>query len=207
MAAFLLILLAAAGTIDYWQAWVVSGTLLAAGFMAAFHFLKADPDFLMHRFKFREKEKVQKKIVGFTSLLFLAGLILPGIDYRFSWSHVPAWLCLFSLSIFLVGYAFIIRVFATNRYASRIIEVQQGQRVISAGPYAIVRHPMYAAQILLFPSFMLSLGTWWGCLFGALIVIPLVLRIRNEEDVLLRDLPGYREYREKTRYRLFPYIW
>lgn len=207
IAAFLSALLAAAGTIDYWQAWAVSGTLLLAGFMVGVHFLKADPDFLIHRFQFREKEKIQRKIVVLTDVFFLAVFMLPGLDHRFGWSHVPAWLSLFSLALFLAGYAFIISVFTINRYASRIIEVQQGQKVITTGPYAIVRHPMYAAQILLFPSFLLSLGSWWACLLSALIVIPLVLRIRNEENVLSKELPGYREYCEKTQYRLLPHIW
>ncbi len=207
MAAFLSALLTAAGTIDYWQAWAVSGALLGAGFIVGIHFLKADPDFLIHRLQFREKEKIQRKIVVLTDVFFLAVFVLPGIDHRFGWSHVPAWLSLFSLALFLTGYAFIILVFKINRYASRIVEVQQGQKVITTGPYAIVRHPMYAAQILLFPSFLLSLGSWWACLLSVSIVIPLVFRIRNEENVLSSELPGYREYCEKTRYRLLPHIW
>jgi protein-S-isoprenylcysteine O-methyltransferase Ste14 len=207
MGALLGVLLAAAGTVGYWQAWAVCGTLLLATLAISLHFLRTDPDFLMRRLQFREKEPVQKRIVGFTGLGFLGAVLIPGLDIRFGWSSVPAWVSLLALVLFLAAYAFVFWVFKTNRYASRIIEVQPGQQVIAFGPYAVIRHPMYASQVIMLPAFTLALGSWWAAVLGAGIVVPLVLRIRNEEAVLRRDLPGYQAYCDKTRYRLIPGLW
>lgn len=201
------VLLLVAGTVGYWQAWMVITALLLSAGTVGIVMLRLDPDFLLHRLQFREREPVQKRIMGVSGVAFAAAMIVPGLDVRLGWSDVPDWVCVAALACFLASYGFTLWVFATNRYASRIIEVQQGQKVIDSGPYAVVRHPMYLGQIVLFPSFLLALGSWWAALLGSLIVVPLVLRIRNEELVLRRDLPGYTAYCQRTRYRLFPGIW
>ena len=207
LAALLALWLAAAGDTGYWQAWTVAATLLAVVLAVGTLFIRTDPDFLLHRLQFREKEAAQKKVVRIFNLLFVVVLVLPGLDIRFGWSRLPAWLSFAGLALMLVAYSFVIWVFRTNRYASRIIEVQAGQAVISSGPYAVVRHPMYAAQLVLFPAWMLALGSWWGAALVAWIVLPLVLRIRNEEEVLRKDLPGYAEYCGRVHYRLVPGVW
>jgi protein-S-isoprenylcysteine O-methyltransferase Ste14 len=141
------------------------------------------------------------------SLLSIGALVLPPLDVRFGWSRLPAPACVAGYAVMLAAYAFVLWVFRTNRYASRIVEVQPGQTVIATGPYAMVRHPMYASQIVMLPAFMIALGSLWTASLVLLIVIPLVLRIRNEEDVLRRELAGYGEYCEKVRYRLIPGVW
>lgn len=205
--ALLGILLAVSGTAGYWQAWMVCGTLLVVMSGVGVYFLRTDPDFLRSRLQFREKEPAQKRVVRSYSLIFIAALLLPALDVRFGWSSVPAWGCIGAYAVFLAAYAFALWVFKTNRYASRIIEVQPGQRVIETGPYAIVRHPLYASQLVLFPALMLALGSWWAALLSAAVVFPLVSRIRNEEAVLRRDLPGYQAYCDTTRWRLVPHVW
>lgn len=207
IAALLAVLLAIAGTVGYWQAWAVCGTMLLMFLVIGTYFLRTDPDFLLHRLQFREREPAQKRVVRSYSLIFIAALLLPAFDARFGWSSVPAWVCVLALAVFLAAYAFVLWVFKINRYASRIVEVQPGQRVVDAGPYAIVRHPMYACQVVMFPAFMLALGSWWAVFLSAGIVFPLISRIRNEEAVLRRDLPGYQAYCDTTRYRLIPYVW
>jgi protein-S-isoprenylcysteine O-methyltransferase Ste14 len=207
IAVLLGILLAASGTVGYWQAWVVCGTCLSLLVTVGGHLLRTDPDFLMHRLQFRERESAQKRITGFTGPAFLGALLVPALDVRLGWSSVPAWVSVLALAFFLASYALVIWVFKTNRYASRIIEVQPGQQVIDTGPYAVVRHPMYAAQVVMYPAFMLALGSWWAALLGVAIAFPLVLRIRNEEAVLSRELPGYEAYCQRTRYRLIPKVW
>jgi protein-S-isoprenylcysteine O-methyltransferase Ste14 len=207
IAALLGILLAVSGRVGYWQAWMVGGTLLVVVSAVGVYFFRTDPDFLARRLQFREKEPAQKRIVRSYSVIFLVALLLPALDVRLGWSSVPAWVCVLALGVFLATYAIVLWVFNTNRYASRIVEVQPGQKVIDSGPYAIVRHPMYASQLVMFPSFMLALGSWWAALLSVGIVFPLVSRIRNEEAVLRRDLPGYQAYCEQTRYRLIPRVW
>jgi protein-S-isoprenylcysteine O-methyltransferase Ste14 len=207
LAALLAAWLLSAGDLRYWQAWMVALTFLGGALAVGSYFIRTDPDFLVHRFKFREKEAAQRKIIGPTNVIFFAFLLVPGLDLRFGWSRIPPGICLAGLAVMAAGYALVLWVFRTNRFASRIVEVQPGQTVISSGPYAVVRHPMYSAQIVMFPGLMIALGSWWGAGLAALIVIPLVLRIRNEEEVLRRDLPGYAEYCERIRYRLVPGIW
>lgn len=207
IAALTAALLAVAGTLRYWQAWTMCATMLVVWSAVGTYFLRTDPDFLLHRLQFREKEPAQKRIVRLFSLLYLGTLFLPALDIRLGWSSVRAEVSLAALAVFLLTYGLVLWVFKTNRYASRIIEVQPNQRVIDTGPYALVRHPMYAAQLVMFLAFMLALGSWWAALVSAGLVLPLVMRIKNEEAVLRRDLPGYQAYCQRTRFRLIPYVW
>jgi protein-S-isoprenylcysteine O-methyltransferase Ste14 len=132
---------------------------------------------------------------------------LLGFDKRFGWSTVPVWLSIAADCIMLVGYALFLLVLKTNSYASRVVEIQQGQQVISTGPYAIVRHPMYLAMLLMMIFTPLALGSYWGMLASIALIFLLAVRAKNEEELLMKELPGYREYTEKVRYRLFPGLW
>jgi len=207
LAVLLALWLVAAGTARYWQAWAITGTFLVLLFLVGTYYLRADPDFLVHRMQVREKEAAQKRVTRIWTPLTILLILLPAFDTRFGWSQVPDRACVAAWLLMLAAYAFVIWVFRTNRFASRTIEVQAGQTVISSGPYAVVRHPMYAAQLVMFPALLVALGSWWAAAGSALIVVPLVLRILNEEDVLRRDLPGYGDYCARVRYRLLPGVW
>lgn len=196
-----------AGTFNYWQAWLyLAVILLPAAFILAY-FAKTDPAFLQRRMQFKEPEVEQKKIVGLSAIPLILQFVLPGLDVRFGWSRLPALVIYISAVVSLIGYLIVILTFMKNRFASRVIVVEEGQKVITTGPYKVVRHPMYLGTILLYLSSPLVLGSYWAVI-PALFMIPvLVYRIINEEEILKRDLPGYVEYTEKTRYRLIPGLW
>jgi len=201
------ILFIPAGTLNYWEAWVYLAVLfLPMGFVLSY-LLKNSPDLLERRMKLREEKGPQKLIVSASAFVIVLAFILPGFDQRYGWSQVPAWLVIAADGCVLLGYALIIWVFRTNRFASRVIEVAENQPVISSGPYALVRHPMYVGTILMYALSPLALGSYWAVLPGLLIIPTLVARILNEEQSLVDDLMGYREYMQRVRYRLFPGIW
>jgi protein-S-isoprenylcysteine O-methyltransferase Ste14 len=196
-----------AGTLGYWQAWVWMAVLFTPMLWVLFWMLKNDPALLERRMRTREKEQEQGTLMRFTWVWFLLTFIVPGLDSRFGWSDVPVWLVILGDVLLFVGYLLFIAVMRANTYASRVVEVEEGQTVISSGPYALVRHPMYLAAVIMFAFTPLALGSYWA-LIPALAIVPvLVLRILNEEKVLRRELPGYGEYVEKTRYRMVPGIW
>ena len=196
-----------AGTLGYWHGWVYMGILLIPMVFVLRYLLRNSPHLLVRRMQMRERELTQKRVVRFSAIYFLAAFALPGFDYRWGWSTMPVWVVLLADLAVLAGYGVIIRVFVENRYASRTVEVATGQQVISTGPYAVVRHPMYVGVLLMYLASPMALGSWWALLPAALIVPILVVRIVNEEQVLERDLEGYREYKHKTKYRLLPGIW
>ena len=172
-----------------------------------FYFLKNDPKFLERRSKAREKEKAQVLISILNSMIFLAGFIIPGLDKRFGWSLVPLPIIIIACGVILLGYLIIFFVFRQNSYASRVIEVDEEQEVITTGLYGIVRHPMYVGAMIMYIPTPVALGSYWGLIPFALLPLSLVLRILNEEKVLKENLKGYKEYCEQTRYSLIPYIW
>lgn len=204
---FCLVFFLPAGTLRYWQAWMYMAILLVPMALVVVLFLKKDPEVLERRMRTGEKEKTQKKIVSFGALPFVIGMLLPGFDRRWGWSSVPAALSVFAAVMVLLGYLVFVRVMMENRYLSRVVEVDRGQRVVTTGPYAVVRHPMYAGTIPLYLFTPLALGSIWAVIPFALTVVIFPIRILNEEKVLLRELPEYREYMEKTRFRLIPGIW
>ena len=155
----------------------------------------------------REWEPAQRRIIGLSLLWFILAFVLPGLDQRWGWSDVPVPVVIAADLLVLLGYGLIILVFRENQYASRTVQVEQGQQVIRSGPYARVRHPMYLGAILMYLASPLALGSYWALLPALLVVPILVARIANEEKVLERDLPGYREYEQDVRYRLLPGIW
>jgi protein-S-isoprenylcysteine O-methyltransferase Ste14 len=155
----------------------------------------------------RERERTQKGVIGLSMIFLLAAFIVPGLDRRWGWSVMPWWVVVAADLLVLLGYAIIFRVFRENQFTSRTIQVEQGQQVISTGPYAAVRHPMYVGVLVFYLASPIALGSWWAFLPTLTFIPILVVRILNEEQVLERDLPGYREYKLKTRYRLLPGIW
>jgi len=196
-----------AGTWNYWQAWMFMGTLLLVATINILYLLKNDPALLERRMRMREREGQQRKIVGVSLIFFLLSYLLPGFDQRYGWSQMPAWVAILGDVIVVAGFLFVLWVFKTNTYTSRIVEVEAGQKVISNGPYVIVRHPMYVGAFLVYAASPLALGSYWAVLPGLMILPVLIFRILDEEKLLLRDLPGYREYTQKVTYRLLPGIW
>jgi len=156
--------------------------------------------------KVKEKEP-QPFIIRILSLLSMLTYLIPGFDYRFHWSAVPVGVVIAANAVVVIGYIFIFYVFKKNSYASTVIQVEEKQPVITTGPYAIVRHPMYTGLLLMFLFTPLALGSYWALIFSFLFIPTIIFRIRKEEEVLRRDLPGYADYCMKTRYRLIPVIW
>jgi len=202
-----LLILLPAGTFNYWQFYVYCGLLMVPMLAVLFYFLKNDPKFLERRSKSREKEKAQVLFSILSTLIFLAGFIIPGLDKRFGWSDVPLHITILACVLILLGYLIIFFVFRQNSYASRVIEVDEEQEVISTGLYGIVRHPMYVGVLIMYIPTPVALGSYWGLIPFALLPLSLALRILNEEKVLGENLKGYTEYCQKTRYRLIPFIW
>ena len=196
-----------AGTLNYWEVYVYSGVLVVPMIFVLIYFMKNDPRFLERRTKGVEKEKEQKIIQMINLPVFIAAFIIPGLDQRFGWSDIPVTVILITDLVILSGYILIFMVFRENSYASRIVEIDQEQKVITTGPYRIVRHPMYFGVLIMYLPTPLALGSYWGLIPMALLPVALVLRILNEEKVLRENLPGYTDYCSKTRYRLIPYIW
>jgi protein-S-isoprenylcysteine O-methyltransferase Ste14 len=145
-------------------------------------------------------------IIGIT-VYFLLSYLLPGFDHRFGWSDVPAWLVLAGDAVVIVGFVFLFQVFKVNSYAARVVVVEEEQEVITTGPYALVRHPMYLSVVLVYVFSPLALGSFWAMIPTAALILLLAVRILNEEKVLLRDLKGYGEYLERVRWRLIPGVW
>jgi len=202
-----LMLFLPAGSLDYWQAWIYFGVLLIPVSFVVFYFLKNDPELLERRMRMKEKEEKQKTIQIFGIIIFLIGFITCGLDYRYHWSNVPVYLVIAANAIVLSGYIFVFLVLRENSYASRIIEVEKGQKVITTGPYAIVRHPMYLGVLVMYLFTPLALGSYRAIVFFLPLIPLLVSRLLNEEEKLLRELPGYKEYCQKTRYHLIPFIY
>ena len=196
-----------AGTWKFWQAWMWLVMMITLMLVTLRYLLKNDPALLERRMRMRERVGAQQKIIGISFIFLLASFIVPGLDQRYGWSQMPAWMAILADTIVAIGYLMVLWVFKTNTYTSRIVEVETGQKVISNGPYAIVRHPMYVGAFLVYAASPLALGSYWAVLPGLMILPVLIFRILDEEKLLLRDLPGYREYTQKVTYRLLPGIW
>ena len=194
-------------TLRYWQGWLYMAILFIPMLLVMQYMLRNAPDLLERRLRMRERETQQKKIIALSYIPFFAAYILPGFDVRLGWSNVPAWVSIAAALVVLAGYAIVFLVFRENQYASRVVEVEKEQSVISSGPYGVVRHPMYVGMILLYVFSPLVLGSYWA-MIPALFILPVIVaRILNEEKVLARDLNGYPEYMQKVRYRLVPGVW
>lgn len=202
-----LMLFAAAGTLRFWQAWAYLALLLALVAGVLRYLMRRDPALLERRMRLREKAPEQRRIVARSVAVLLALFLVPGLDRRFGWSSVPVAAVLAADALVVLGYLLFLRVLRENPYASRIVEVEEGQRVVTTGPYAVVRHPMYVAVLLIYVATPLALGSFWGLAPAALIPGVLVARILSEERLLREKLDGYRAYAERTRYRLVPGVW
>lgn len=196
-----------AGTWRYWQAWTYIGTLFIPMLFVLAYFMKHDPALLERRMKMREERKEQRKIIQSSGIAFVLAYILPGFDVRYGWSNVPAWVCVLAALAVFLSYMLVFRTMQVNSFLSRVIEVEQGQKVIDTDVYSIVRHPMYVGMIVLSVLSPLALGSYWALLPSLMIVPVIIARILDEEKALEQELPGYTAYKQKVRYRLIPFIW
>jgi len=196
-----------AGTFAYWEAWAYMGVLFIPMTGMLFYFLKKDPELLERRMRTREQQQEQGILMTILVIFFFVTFLLPGLDRRFGWSDPPVWLVIVAQALVLVGYVSFFFVLRENSYASRVIEVEEDQKVISSGPYAVVRHPMYTGVLLMYGISPLALGSLWGMLPMVLLPVFLVARILNEEKMLREELDGYKEYTQKVKWRLIPGIW
>ena len=196
-----------AGTLRFGQGWLLMGVLFVPMFLAGLFLMVKDPDRLRRRLDAREKEMTQKTVLLLSGLMFLAAFVLAGLSFRFGWLRFPRWVSVLGAILFLLGYVLYAFVLKENAYLARTVKVEKGQKLVDTGLYGIIRHPMYAATLLLFLSMPLILGSLLSLL--VMLVYPFIIarRIQNEEQVLMRELPGYREYRKKVRWRLIPFLW
>ncbi|MBQ9174868.1 MAG: isoprenylcysteine carboxylmethyltransferase family protein [Bacteroidales bacterium] len=202
-----LLLFLPAGSLHYWQAWLLIGILFVPMLMAGLVMMGRNPDLLRKRLNAKEKESEQKTVVALSGLLFLASFVVAGLNWRFRWCVLPDWAVWAAAGVFVLSYLLYAEVLRENTYLSRTIEVQENQKVIDTGLYGIVRHPMYMATTVLFLSMPLVLASpiSFIIMLGYLPVIA--KRIRNEEKVLEEGLEGYSEYKKKVKYRILPLIW
>ena len=202
-----LLLFLPAGTLSYANGWLFIGLLFLPMLLLGIVLLIRSPKLLEKRLGVKEKENTQKGVVAASGLLFIAGFALAGLDFRFGWSEMPMWVVIVASVVLLISYALYAEVMRENAYLSRTVEVREGQKVVDTGLYGIVRHPMYAVTVWLFLSIPVVLGSWWACLCFLPYVALIVIRIINEEKLLLAELEGYEEYKKRVRYRLLPFIW
>ena len=202
-----LLLFLPAGTLHWWNAWLLMAVLFVPMLIAGLVMLFKAPELLRRRLNAKERQTEQKGVIAWSGLLFIASFLLAGFGFRFGWYMLPRAWCLLSAGVFLLGYALFGEVLRENEYLSRTVEVTEGQRVVSTGLYGVVRHPMYFATLLMFLSMPLILGSVYGFLVMLAYLPVLAARIRGEEALLERELKGYSEYKQKVRYRLIPHIW
>jgi protein-S-isoprenylcysteine O-methyltransferase Ste14 len=199
-----------AGTLDFWQAWVYLFIFSGSSLAITLFLMKRDMELLKRRLKggaAGEKERSQKIIQTFAQFIFIGVLLIPGFDHRFNWSHVPAFLVITGEIFVALGFFIVFLVFRENSYTSAVIEIAKNQKVISTGPYAVVRHPMYSGALLMLLFTPLALGSFWDLPFVVLIFILIIWRLLDEEKFLSKNLSGYLAYCQKTRFRLIPMIW
>ena len=202
-----ILIFAPAQTINYWNGWLLMGLLFIPMYIAGIIMIIKSPNLLEKRLNAKEKEKEQKKVILYSGLMFLSGFIIAGLNYKYSWLMIPNIVVIISSIIFILAYIIYAEVLRENEYLSRTIEVQENQKVIDTGLYGIVRHPMYGATILLFLTMPLILGSIIS--FVIFLIYPFIIskRIKNEEEVLERELVGYTEYKNKVKYKMIPFIW
>ncbi len=196
-----------AGTLKFWNAWLLIAVLFIPILLMGIVLAIKNPELLRKRLNAKEEEAEQKGVVALSALMFIGGFIVAGLDYRFGWSALPKGAVFAAAAVFLFSYLLYAEVLRENAYLSRTIEVQKNQKVVDAGLYGIVRHPMYAATILLFLSVPLVLGSLFSFIIFLIYPAITVKRIKNEEEVLERELEGYSEYKSRVKHRLIPFVW
>ena len=196
-----------AGTLYYWNAWLLMGILFVPMFFAGIIMMFKNPELLRKRLNAKEKEPEQSLVIKFSGLMFVLGFVTAGLDFRYQWIVLPKWVPWAASVVFLLSYLLFAEVLRENTFLSRTIEVQENQTVIDTGLYGIVRHPMYSATIILFLSMPLVLGSLIS--FAVFLIYPAIIskRIRNEEKVLEENLAGYAEYKKKVKYKVVPFLW
>ena len=196
-----------AGTFAYWQAWLLIGILFVPMFAAGLVLMARNPELLRRRLSVKEEQTEQKQVILLSGLMFLAAFVLAGLNFRFAWLVMPRWVIWTAAVVFLLGYLLYAEVLRENTWLSRTVEVQEQQKVIDTGLYGVVRHPMYAATVLLFLSMPLVLGSVLSFVVMLLYLPILAKRIRNEEAVLEQGLEGYADYKKRVKYKMIPGIW
>ena len=202
-----LLLFVPAGTLAYWQAWLLTGILFVPMFIAGLVMMKKSPDLLRKRLNDKEEQSEQKTVILLSGLMVLGCFVLAGLNFRFRWLVLPTWAVWTAAGVFLLAYLLYAEVLRENVWLSRTVEVQEGQQVVDTGLYGLVRHPMYTATIFLFLAMPLVLGSPLSFLLMLGYLPIIVRRIRGEEALLEKELAGYAAYRTRVRWRLFPYIW
>lgn len=205
-----LLLFLPAWTLDYWQAWVFLAVFGISVSLISLDVLRNDPKLMESRIQARataEQQTTQKVIQAAATFFFMLPFIVAGLDHRFGWSNIPLALVILGDALVVLGLFIVFRVFRENSFTSATIEVQQEQKVISTGPYAWVRHPMYAGAFVMLLGVPLALGSWWGLPLVFLLMLVIIIRSLDEEKFLAKNLPGYTDYSQKVRYRLIPWIW
>ena len=198
------------GTLHYWQAWIFLAFYFVPALAISFYLMVKDPKLLARRMRggpVAEKQTAQKIIMSIVSVGFLALLVVPALDHRFGWSHMPASAVLAGNALMSIGWLAIFFVFRENSFSSATVEIAEDQKVVSTGPYAWVRHPMYAGAVLMLLGMPVALGSWWGVVVLLAMLPAFVWRIFDEEKLLTENLPGYAEYRQRVRFRLTPGVW
>ena len=202
-----LLLFLPAGTLQYTYGWLLTGLLFGPMLIAGIVMYCKNPAFLQKRLDAKEKQSAQKGVLAFSGLMFVAGFVVAGLDFRFGWSKMPLPVTIIASVLFLMAYVLYAEVMRENAYLSRTIKVEEGQRVVDTGLYGVVRHPMYMATILLFLMIPIVLGSWYALIAFAFYPAIIVVRLKDEEALLTKELPGYEAYKQKVKYRLLPYIW
>ena len=203
----LLLLFIPAGSFKYYNGWLFIGLLFIPMFMAGIILLIVNPDLLRRRLDVKEKETEQKEVIILSGIMFLTGFIIAGLNYRFNWISISNTITIISSILFLLSYILYAEVLRENEFLFRTIKVQENQKVVDKGLYSVVRHPMYAATIILFLTIPLILGSLISFFIFLIYPFVIVKRINNEEKVLEKELKGYNEYKKKVKYKLIPFIW
>ncbi|MBQ3135725.1 MAG: isoprenylcysteine carboxylmethyltransferase family protein [Oscillospiraceae bacterium] len=196
-----------AGTWHFPNGWLLLAALFIPMLIAGVVLMVKSPDLLQKRLRAKEPEPIQRRVIGASALVFVLGFVLAGLCFRFRRFLVPQWAVWVACAVFLFGYTLYGVVIAHNRWLARTVEIQPGQRLVDSGPYAVVRHPMYTAVLLMFPSMPLILGCWPALIPFLAFPFILVRRIQQEEQVLTAGLDGYADYTSRVRYRLLPFVW
>ena len=196
-----------AGTLAFPGGWLLMGLLFVPMLIAGFVMLAKQPALLARRLDAKEKQSTQKGVLALSGLMFIGGFVVAGLDFRFGWSRMPVAVTVVAAVLFLAAYALYAEVLRENAYLSRTIQVEEGQTVVDTGLYGIVRHPMYMATILLFLMIPILLGSWYALPVFACYPAIIVVRLKDEEALLTRELPGYAEYKQKVKYRILPFVW
>ncbi|MBQ9298087.1 MAG: isoprenylcysteine carboxylmethyltransferase family protein [Clostridia bacterium] len=201
------LLIIPANSFEYWNGWLFMGLLFIPMFIAGIVLMIKNPELLRKRLNAKEQENEQKLVLLFSGLMFIVGFIVAGLNYKYKWIEMPNIIVIISSILFIIAYILYAEVLRENTYLSRTIEVQENQKVIDTGLYGIVRHPMYAATILLFLTIPLILGSIIS--FIIFLIYPIIIgkRIKNEEEVLEKELNGYSEYKKKVKYKVIPFVW